>query len=210
MIALGASYRPRSGERLSGDAHEVNWDGSTCRISLVDGLGHGPEAAAVAAFARSELAAWPYLDPVEAIKACHHALRDTRGAAISVVKVDPVARRLVGAGVGNVVVRVKSLGASQTLLTDRGIVGYKLPVVHPVELTLGNDWLLIVHTDGMSGCFGIEALLPRIARGAQAFADEILRRWARDDDDATIVVAAQQTIDKSSSKDAIVRQGEES
>jgi serine phosphatase RsbU (regulator of sigma subunit) len=193
MIALAASGRPHPGEQLSGDAHEVNWTGSSCRISLVDGLGHGPEAAAAAAFARSNLAAQPHLDPIEAIKACHQALRDTRGAAISVVKVDPITRRLVGAGVGNVVVHVKSSGASHTLLTDRGIVGYKLPVVHPFELTLGNDWLLIVHTDGMSARFGMEATLPRLAGGPQAFADEILRRWARDDDDATIVVAAQQT-----------------
>jgi hypothetical protein len=178
---------------VCGDAHEVYWDGPTCRIALIDGLGHGPEAAAAADRARLSLTSQPDLDPVEAIKACHDALRGTRGAAISVVKVDPVSRRLISAGVGNVIVHVQTSGSSHTLPIDRGIVGYKLPVVHPVELTLGTSWLVIVHTDGMSARFGRENLATGLTQGLKVVAEEMLQRWARDDDDATVVVAASRT-----------------
>jgi serine phosphatase RsbU (regulator of sigma subunit) len=190
MIAVATSGRLHPGEKVSGDAHAVSWVGRKCRIALVDGLGHGPQAALAAQSARSELAAQPELAPVEALRACHHALRRTRGAAISIVEVDPVSRQLIGAGVGNVDVHVRSSGKQRRFTADRGIVGCSLPAVHQIELALDDDWLLVVHTDGVSTQFGLHVLPLCLRDGAQSVADEILRRWGRDSDDATVVVAA--------------------
>jgi serine phosphatase RsbU (regulator of sigma subunit) len=190
-ISVGASGRPHPGERVSGDAHAVSWIGRKCRIALVDGLGHGPPAAFAAQSARSELAARPQLDPVEALRACHQALRNTRGAAISIVDVDPISHRLVGAGVGNVDVHVRSRGLQQRIVASRGIVGCTLPVLQTVQLTLGDEWTLVVHTDGVSACFGLDTMPIRLGDNPQSVAEDILRRWARDSDDATVVVATQ-------------------
>jgi hypothetical protein len=190
-IAVAASGRPYPGEKVSGDAHAVSWVGRKCRIALVDGLGHGPAAAAAAHSARAELTACPLLDPVAALRACHEALRNTRGAAISIVEVDPVAHQLVGAGVGNVDVHVRSRGRQQLIVANRGIVGCTLPLLQPVKLALGDEWTVVVHTDGVSARFGLAPLPLGLGANPQSVADDILRRWARDSDDATVVVATQ-------------------
>jgi len=47
LVVAGVS-RPYPGETVNGDAWAVHRHGGAGRIALVDGLGHGPEAAVAA------------------------------------------------------------------------------------------------------------------------------------------------------------------
>src|SRR5947199_391590 len=85
---------------LAGDLWAVDWHADTCRIAVVDGLGHGPAAAAAALAAREVLAAHPDLAPEPALRLLHQALRGTRGAAISIAQIETAANQLIYAGVG--------------------------------------------------------------------------------------------------------------
>src|ERR1044071_4727239 len=97
-IVVSVASRPYPGERVNGDAHAVHWTGAAageggnghgrCRIAVIDGLGHGPEAAAAAACAVSFLDEHPDLDPAEALRRSHVAMMGTRGAAISIARLD--------------------------------------------------------------------------------------------------------------------------
>lgn len=71
----------------------------------------------------------------------------------------------------------------------RGIVGAAIPTLRTFELALGPDWLLIVHTDGISTRFDSDALEAARRGDPQALADAVLAGWARATDDATVVVA---------------------
>ena len=93
-LIIAAAGRPRLGETVSGDHWAVDWDGFACRVAVIDGLGHGPEAAQAAEAAVATLAAHPELPPDEALRRCHVALKGTRGAAISIARVEPDTRRL--------------------------------------------------------------------------------------------------------------------
>jgi serine phosphatase RsbU (regulator of sigma subunit) len=187
-LLIAAASRPYPGEVVNGDAWAVAWHGPGCRVALVDGLGHGPEAATAARAALAALAAQPALAPVEALAVCHRALAGTRGAAISVVHIDPDADRLSFAGVGNVEVQLWQAGRARRLLPWRGIVGVARPRPRPEYLALAGDWLLLLHTDGVSSHLALEEVLPVAAPGLQAVADAVLARWGRATDDATVVV----------------------
>jgi serine phosphatase RsbU (regulator of sigma subunit) len=187
-VAVAVAARPYPGETVSGDAWQVDWHGSVCRIALVDGLGHGPQAAIAAMAAVAALAAEPALNPVEAVHCCHDALKGSRGAALLIVSIDVSRGQLIGAGAGNVEARLCQDGGVKHLMTDRGIVGSALPRVRPVELALAPDWLLLMHTDGIKSRFDAQSQLEAAPDG-DGLAQAILAGWARATDDATVLVA---------------------
>jgi serine phosphatase RsbU (regulator of sigma subunit) len=188
-LTIVAAARPHSDETVSGDRWSVDWCGSSCRIAVIDGLGHGPLAAEAAAIAAQTLAARPELPPDEALRVCHQALKGTRGAAISLARIDPDAVRLTYAGVGNVEARLWQSGCQQRPIAFRGIVGAALPTCRSFDFDLEPGWLLLLHTDGISARFQLEDFQPTILGEPRALADAILARWGREHDDATVVVA---------------------
>lgn len=190
-LAVEGASRPRPGETANGDGWTAQREGDRVRIAVVDGLGHGPQAAEAAAQAIAALEARPGLDPIRGIEACHEALRGGRGAALAIALVDAAAGRLVYAGVGNVEARLVQGGRAERLISYRGIVGSTLPTVRAFEHRLTAPWLLVLHTDGIS----TRAELPGDAVDAapRALAESLLAAWARESDDATVVVTRQLT-----------------
>lgn len=188
-IAIGVAGRPHPGEAVSGDAHAVQWWDGTCRIAVIDGLGHGAAAAAAAARAVESLAAHPQLDPVESLRRCHAALAGTRGAAISVVRIDPAGRELVYAGVGNVEAHLWQGGRHERLIVYRGIVGSVMRTIRPFAVRLIGPWTLLLHTDGISARADVTALAQGRPWEPTALALAIVERFGRSQDDALAAVA---------------------
>jgi serine phosphatase RsbU (regulator of sigma subunit) len=188
QITVAATSRAYPGESVNGDAWRVDQDRDRCRIAVIDGLGHGPNAATAANAALGLLAANPDLDPTSALERCHHELRGTRGVAMGVVLLDKGSCRLTFAGVGNVEARLWHPGREQRFSSARGIVGSVLPTIRPDELNIGDKWRLVIHTDGVSARFSFTELLGD-ELPLQQISDAILTNWGRATDDATVVVA---------------------
>jgi serine phosphatase RsbU (regulator of sigma subunit) len=189
VTVVGAS-RPYPGETANGDAWTVHRHEGGCRIALIDGLGHGPAAAAAAQAAIATLAARPELGPVEAIRACHGALVGTRGAVLAIAHVDASARRLTFAGIGNAEARLRQRDREERPISYRGVVGGTIRSVRAFVLDLAPDWLLLMHTDGVTARLEVGPAPASGPVALGALADELLRRWSRDHDDATVVLAA--------------------
>lgn len=189
MIAVGTASRPYPGEDVSGDLCDLRRGEQTCRIAVIDGLGHGPEAATAALAARDALAAHPDASAVEALGLCHRVLAGTRGAAISIAVIDSRSAQLTYAGVGNVEGRVWQEGQEQRLTIYRGIVGKAMPTVRPFTVGLAEDWLLLMHTDGISSRFALPRISPLNGGMPEALAERMLQEWGREHDDAMMVVA---------------------
>ena len=83
-------------------------------VAAVDGLGHGGEAARAARRAGDLVRERPSRDLVVLAERCHKALRDTRGAALSLAFVCPGDGTMTWLGVGNVEGRVLSGDPSAT------------------------------------------------------------------------------------------------
>lgn len=187
-LLIAAALRPHPTETVSGDAWTIDWQANGCRIAVIDGLGHGPGAALAALRAREVLAAVPVLGPAEAIRVCHEALHDTRGAVIGIVAIDFSTGRLSYAGIGNIEGRIISATRSERLLSARGIVGAMLPTIRPVEFALPEEWTLVIHSDGVSERLDPDQIERFGTLDVQSIADVILARWGRATDDASVVV----------------------
>ncbi len=187
-VAIGAATRPHPRETVNGDRVHLQQHGAIYRIAVIDGLGHGVDAAAAAARAVDTLAAIPDADVPSSIRACHEALKGTRGAALSVVRIDLDAGRLTFAGLGNVEGALVSVGKKHLLVPQRGIAGAIAPRIRETTEDLPDSFNLMLCTDGIRSRARIELRFDPIS-SAQAVANELLTAWGRDTDDATVVIA---------------------
>jgi serine phosphatase RsbU (regulator of sigma subunit) len=187
-LIIRAEGRPYPGETVSGDGWAVDWDDQACRVAVIDGLGHGPEAARAKDAAIAVLSANPTLRPDEALRRCHLALRGTRGAAISIARIEPLVQRLVYAGVGNVEARLWRDGEQVRPVALRGIVGAALPTIRTFEYSLSDEWTLLLHTDGISARFAGPDVLAAVQNEPLEVVPLLLRDWSRPLDDATALV----------------------
>ncbi|HEV7665634.1 MAG TPA: SpoIIE family protein phosphatase [Chloroflexota bacterium] len=187
-LDIGAAGRPYAGEVVNGDAWQIDRHAGGCRLAVIDGLGHGPPAAAASDAACAALAQRPDLPPGQSLRLCHAALSGTRGAAISIAAIDASGTSLQYAGIGNVEGHLWHSGVQQRLMVYRGIVGAVLPEPRVFTFALPSGWLLVLHTDGIRARFRLDASPAEALDQAQHLADYLLAEWARPTDDAMVVV----------------------
>jgi phosphoserine phosphatase RsbX len=181
--------RPIAGEHVSGDRH-VAVSSTRLVVAVIDGLGHGPEAAHAAGRAAEIVETHPDERPDALLRRCHDALRSTRGAAMTVASIDPVVGEMTWLGVGNVqatVLQRRTRDARREWVPLRGgVVGYLLPALRPGTVRLERDDVLVLATDGVRPVFGE---WPAPAEAPQKVADRILADQSRGTDDALVLVA---------------------
>ncbi len=183
-IDVAIRHRPMPGEEKCGD-RALSWvDGNMHLIAVIDGLGHGPLAALAADAAATYLHEQRKLELTALFAGCDRALRNTRGAMLTVVRIDQSTGRAWHAAIGNVEARLVGPG-DVPLLTTPGIVGARSRSVNVRSFELLPGSTLILHTDGISNHFPITQLHGRQAR---VIADELLREHAKDHDDAGCAV----------------------
>lgn len=160
------------------------------RVAVIDGLGHGAEAEAAANAAVEALRLQPELDPGQALVLCDRALRGTRGAAASVLWLDE--SRALFAGVGNVEGRILSgPEGDRRFSPTRGVLGRGIRTPRVQEFSLGDNWMALLHTDGLSSRF--EARAFDAIESLDALAHSLLTNSGRRTDDATIILVRNET-----------------
>lgn len=178
------------GEVESGDGHLVHPARDGCLVAVVDGLGHGPAAAAAARTALTTLARSAEEPVLSLVQLCHEALAGTRGAVLSLARVNAAHHSLTWIGVGNVAGVLWFNGATgraaqATLLPSAGIVGSELPRLRAEVIGLAPGDTLVFATDGVNEAF---ALAHPNAASPQRLADAILADHAKGTDDALVLV----------------------
>ena len=90
------------GEQRCGDGWACEFLPDRYLLVLVDGLGHGPGAAAAAERAVASVRQQRTETPAAIVQGAHNALRATRGAALAVAEIDMAQQTLRYCGVGNI------------------------------------------------------------------------------------------------------------
>jgi len=180
-------------DEVCGDAWAVaDLDGSVS-VAVVDGVGHGVYAAAAADAALRTFALAPD-DIEEFLFRAHFAMRETRGAAVAVCRLDPRQGSLRYASVGNVSGRIFAGGETRGLVSYNGTVGLhaKPPTVRLTSYPWSPGATLVLWTDGLSRRLDLEADPDLLARDPAVVAGVLHRDYGRERDDATVVVVSYQ------------------
>jgi phosphoserine phosphatase RsbX len=192
-IEWAAARRPLPGEEVCGDFPiAVDVGGTAALFGVADGLGHGT-AAETAALRAEEVVSRCRAEPLDVLlQLCHRGLTDTRGAAITLTRIDFETDTLSWIGIGNVTADLVAKSAAgvnirASALLSGGIVGYRIPqalATHQVSIAPGD--LLVIATDGIleDHVRGIDFAAP-----AMSIAEHILDAYSRESDDALVLTA---------------------
>jgi len=190
LIEWAVAEVTRAGQTESGDRHLVTATPDGALVAVVDGLGHGAEAADAAKVAVRSLERNAQQRVIPLVRDCHQSLVGTRGAVISVASFTAHDQTMTWLGVGNVEgLLLRALATSprrESLLLRGGVVGVHLPTLTAeiVPVTPGDT--LILATDGVRSDFSSERLSQQDP--PPMLADYILARWGKQDDDALVLV----------------------
>lgn len=192
-IEWAAAARPLSSEEACGDQSvALDVGGTAALFGVLDGLGHGSEAARAARCGLEMLRRDPAKPLGVLIRLCHRAMADTRGATMTLARIDFEADVLTWAGIGNVTANLtaKGLTGAEVRSAARlagGIVGYRIPeTIHTQTVSIRPGDLLVITSDGIA-----EDYVSSIDFAASAFAiaEAILRRHRKETDDALVLAA---------------------
>jgi negative regulator of sigma-B (phosphoserine phosphatase) len=186
-FSWGAAIRPKTGQSVSGDAYVIlPFADNHLLAAVIDGLGGGEAAAEAAQRAVSVLKRQPTLELTELMHQADRALAGSRGAVMALLRLDARDRSAEFVGVGNIGVQVYSDLLIKPI-SKNGIVGYRLPQLLRMTYTYNSGDIFVLYSDGISSRFTTEQS-PDLYQPPQQIADEILQRFGKDNDDATVVV----------------------
>lgn len=191
VLELGVASKPMPGFSESGDRHVYRPSLRGVLVAAIDGLGHGPQAAAAAAVACSVLESSSGENVIGLVQKCHVRLKDTRGVTMSLAFFDFADSSLTWLGVGNVQgfllpVNDPWIRPEETLLLRPGVVGSQLPPLQAAILPLSYGDTLVFATDGIERNFDHGPIRNHLP---QEGADKLLVVHAKPNDDALLVIA---------------------
>jgi len=183
----GAVSVAKAEEEVCGDSWSVSRNGDVVTLFVADGLGHGQEAAdasveAVRVFQRFQGHQIPTL-----LDYVHGGLRSTRGAAVSLARFDPAAKKIVFAGVGNVAGVLSSNGTLRRMVSMPGTAGYNARKIQSFEYPFERG-LVILHSDGLSSSWSLGQYTNLDVAHPTLIAGVLYRDFGRRRDDATVLV----------------------
>lgn len=187
-FAVGAVNVPIEGEKLSGDGWCSHEGTGSLTLMHVDGLGHGPSAHAAVIAAIDVFHVNPELPLPELIRDLHASLRSTRGAAVSLARIDASKRLLYYCGIGNVGGAIFLPASSRRLTGLNGTVGLQISSVKEFSYPFPEDATLVSFSDGILSRWGFENHPGLLRRDPAVIAAVLQRDFSRGRDDASVVV----------------------
>jgi negative regulator of sigma-B (phosphoserine phosphatase) len=190
-LECGVASSKMRGHQQSGDLEVVQLFDGGALIAVIDGIGHGDDAASAAQLARQILLASPQQPVTALVQRCHLQLRLSRGVVMSLASIDLRRGSMSWLGVGNVqgiLLRAdrSSQPGREELLLRSGVVGAQLPLLQAADVPVKRHDTLIFATDGIRSGFADRLAA---APSPQSRAVDILAHHCLGIDDALVLVA---------------------
>jgi anti-sigma regulatory factor (Ser/Thr protein kinase)/serine/threonine protein phosphatase PrpC len=187
-LVFGVATRPYPSMPVNGDAFVIKQWGESALVGVIDGLGHGQFAYRAAQAARQYVERHFDQPLAEIFRGVARACRATRGVVMALARFDWERATLTFASVGNVEARVFGSPEPMNFVVPRGILGLNArpPMVTQHRWELSN--VMVLYSDGLITHWRWSDF-PHLAQAsATVAAQELLRAFARETDDATVVV----------------------
>jgi anti-sigma regulatory factor (Ser/Thr protein kinase) len=189
-LAVGAVCLPVHGEQSCGDAWAMHTSGDTCVFLLVDGLGHGPDAAVAANLAVNLFERSLLLSPLEGVRVLHAGLVNTRGAAVAVAELNLASGSLRYAGLGNISGLILGEGTSQNMVSHNGTAGLVAGTIQQLSYSWPKTHgVLVMHSDGVATHWSLQDYPGLAHKHPALIAGVLYRDHRRAHDDSTVIVA---------------------
>ncbi|MGV2833141.1 ATP-binding protein [Pseudomonas shirazensis] len=187
-VRIGVSQHSLHNDPACGDTWYVARDHQRLSALVVDGLGHGSEAASAALAGATEFARTPFSEPEQLLAEMHHAMGGTRGGAAAIAQYDAAADNLAFIGIGNIGATLVGGERPRGLTSYPGIVGgqYRKGQVFNYAQVQGN--LLIMYSDGLQSRWNLQAYPGLAPRHPAIIAGVLHRDFCRGRDDVTVLV----------------------
>lgn len=185
---ISSIVHPKPGEDICGDAVAARETPDGLQLLVADGLGHGI-LAADASRAAVKIFCTATGRPIEVLEAMRPALHDTRGAAVSIVEIQPRQGRVLCCGVGNVCTLVFGGERWQHGVTANGIVGQKVASLREYQLPWAPQSMIVMYSDGLSSRWKMDDYPNLAQRRSSVIAAALFRDHRRLSDDASVLVA---------------------
>ena len=176
------------GETVCGDqwAYSAGSRGKT--LLVVDGSGHGPQAARAAEIAAKIFTDHPSEECVPLVERMHRALASTRGAALAVARIDAGARVIRFVGVGNITGSLVNGLEARQMVSHNGTAGHIAPRIREFNYPFDDTPCVIMHSDGLSNRWRIADYPGLTVCHPSLIAAILFRDYRRERDDATVAV----------------------
>jgi hypothetical protein len=178
----------KAGEDVCGDAWSVSNVGGVRTLLVADGLGHGPDAAEASVEAVRLFHRYNGHTVTNLLDYIHGGLRATRGAAVSIARFDPEARKIVFSGIGNVAGMLSTATETKRMVSMAGTAGFNVRKIQSFDYPFERG-LVILYSDGLASSFTIERYANLAALHPSLIAAILYRDFTRRRDDATVLVA---------------------
>ena len=188
-LEFGIATRSRSVNELNGDAAIIKRWGERVLAGVIDGVGHGEFAHGAAQTACQYVEGHFDLPLAEIFRGVSRACRSTRGVVMALALFDWGKGQLTFASLGNIEVRIHPSSKPFRFVIRRGIIGLRSPNMVVTEHPWLAENIMVLHSDGLATHWSWEDFPGLGAKPAATIANELLVKLARDDDDATVLVA---------------------
>jgi negative regulator of sigma-B (phosphoserine phosphatase) len=188
MMKFGIATRSTRGDKYNGDMYLIKEFDHKVLISLIDGLGHGEFAAVAASRCVKCIEEHYHYGLKEIFEYCDIELRKTNGAVMGILLIEFDYSSLIYAGVGNIAASLIGKKTVQLISRD-GIVGYRLPVIKEYRYDYTPGDTILLYSDGISSKAIQYPALRFKEQEVQEIAREIMNLFAKEEDDASVIVA---------------------
>ena len=186
-LAAGVICEQKHGEEVCGDSWAVLQGRGRLVALVVDGLGHGLDAATAARAAVEVVQAKSHLDAASLMDAVHGALRPTRGAAAALAMLQPESELCTFCGVGNISASIRAGGVSRSMVSHNGTLGHHVRKIQEFQYPFPKGSLLLMHSDGMATHWDLGAYPGIETRHPAVIASALYRDHSRGRDDLTVL-----------------------
>lgn len=187
---------PMKGESHCGDSFVILPGPFRSLYMVVDGLGHGPGASEAAREAESVVLHLAHESPAEIMANAHNALKKTRGAAMSIAVVNHQKQVVTYAGVGNISALLVNESSSRSMVSQNGTLGVVLPRVQEYTYPIHPGTTLVMFSDGLTSRCTLNGYPGLRKRPEPLIAGVLYRDFSRRRDDATVLVASLEGLDR--------------
>jgi hypothetical protein len=192
-LAVAGVCISKAGEIECGDAWTFALHDSVCTVMVADGLGHGPLAASASALAVATFARIGRQPPEDILRAVHDALRVTRGAAVSIARLDFAVATATFCGIGNVAGSLIKDTTIRRMVTLNGTAGAAARRIQSFGYPLDRGSVALLHSDGLISSWSLDAYPGLLSRDPALIAGVMYRDFARGRDDVAVVVVKEAT-----------------